>query len=117
MRIRLQTSIRILNLTMSFQAMSTVEPQPEIYARLAALSAFMRDGLKSRDMLSAHNEDLLTILEQLSRQLLAIAVKELENQPLTDEEYELIRTIGGQLEHIWYETQINGAIGSGLKVA
>lgn len=84
-----------------------VEPQPEIYARLAALSAFMRDGLKSRDMLSAHNEDLLNIMEQLSRQLLAIAVKELENQPLTDEEYELIRTIGGQLEHIWYETQLD----------
>ena len=31
------------------------------------------------------------------------AEKELQNETLTDEEYDLIRTFGGQLEHFWQE--------------
>ena len=29
--------------------------------------------------------------------------KELKEKPLTEEEYELIRSFGGQLEHFWLE--------------
>jgi len=42
-------------------------------------------------------------LEQLSLSLKEIAEKELNNTPLTDEEYELIRSYGVQLEHFWLE--------------
>lgn len=36
--------------------------------------------------------------------LKTISEKELNNEKLTDEEYELIRSYGGQLEHFWIET-------------
>jgi hypothetical protein len=35
--------------------------------------------------------------------LKTISEKELNNEKLTDEEYELIRSYGGQLEHFWLE--------------
>ena len=35
--------------------------------------------------------------------LLKISEKELQNETLTDEEYELIRCYGGDIEHFWYE--------------
>ena len=31
-------------------------------------------------------------------------MKELQNEKLTDDDYELIRDYGGSLEHLWYET-------------
>ena len=36
--------------------------------------------------------------------LKTISEKELNNEKLTDEEYELISSYGGQLEHFWIET-------------
>lgn len=42
-------------------------------------------------------------MAELSKQLMTIAEKELKNEARTDEEYELIRTFGGQLEHFWRE--------------
>ena len=44
-------------------------------------------------------------LQQLSDQLAEISIKELEGgSTVTDEDYELIRTFGGNLEHFWKET-------------
>ena len=42
-------------------------------------------------------------MAQLSDQLQTISEKELREETLTDEEYELIRTYGGQLEHFWQQ--------------
>lgn len=81
-----------------------VEPNPDLYARLASLTQLTIDGLEQRGILSVANKDSLTKLYDLLIQLRDISVKELQNEALTDDEYELIRTYGGSLEHFWYET-------------
>ena len=43
-------------------------------------------------------------LSELAGKLREISIKELQNQTLTDEEYELIRSYGGTLEHFWNDT-------------
>jgi hypothetical protein len=77
-----------------------VEPQPEVYARLAALAKQMRTGLEGRGLLDAEYRDKLERLESLLLSLKTMAEKELAGQALSEEEYELIRNIGGILEGI-----------------
>lgn len=80
-----------------------VEPNPLLYARLAALTDMTREGLSARGLLEQTDRDSLDRLEQLALSLKTISEKELANIPLTDEEYDLIRSYGGQLEHFWLE--------------
>ncbi|MGE5398467.1 MAG: DUF3160 domain-containing protein [Chitinophagales bacterium] len=80
-----------------------VEPNPELYARLASLSAMTAEGLKARGMLEKTDQESLGRLEKLAVSLKTISEKELNNKDLSKDEYELIRTFGGQLEHFWYE--------------
>ena len=80
-----------------------VEPNPHLYARLAALVAMTRDGLAARGLLADRDRESLDRLEELALALKTISEKELSNVPLTDEEYDLIRSYGGQLEHFWLE--------------
>jgi len=81
-----------------------VEPNPDLYARLASLTKLTADGLKDREILSAANEEQLVKLEEMLIKLRDISVKELENTALTEDEYEFIRAYGGSLEHFWSET-------------
>ena len=78
-----------------------VEPNPEVYGRLAALVQMTLDGLGQRGLLTAPAQESLETLKALSDGLLAISEKELANEPLTDKEYDFIRVYGGELEHIW----------------
>lgn len=80
-----------------------VEPEPIVYDRFASLAEMTLQGLKAYDMLNAQDEDNLTRLSELARQLQTISNKELKNKTLSDEEYELIRTYGGNIEHFWYD--------------
>lgn len=80
-----------------------VEPNPEVYARLAALTRLTIDGMGSRQLLNETINDSLLKLEELALKLKTISEKELENKSLNEEEYELIRSYGGQLEHFWFE--------------
>ena len=77
-----------------------VEPVPHFYARLAALTAMTRQGLDSRGMLTEQDMASLQRLEELSSAFQAMAEKELRGEPLTEEEYNLIRFYGGDLEHL-----------------
>ncbi|MCD6109837.1 DUF3160 domain-containing protein [bacterium] len=81
-----------------------VEPNPDLYARLASLTQFTVDGLKDREILSNKNQEQLGKLKDMLIRLRDISVKELENTDLTDDEYEFIRAYGGSLEHFWDET-------------
>ncbi len=81
-----------------------VEPNPEVYARLAALTRMTIDGLQSRNLLKENTNASLQQLEELALKLKSISEKELAQEPLKDEEYDLIRSFGGQLEHFWLET-------------
>jgi hypothetical protein len=77
-----------------------VEPLPEFYARLAALTAMTRDGLGGRGLLDELDRSSLDTLETLARSLQTIAEKELRGEPLSEDEYTTIREYGGQLENL-----------------
>lgn len=80
-----------------------VEPEPLVYARFADLADGTASGLKNYGMLDAAEEENLSRLSQIARQLLEISKKELQDVVLTDAEYEFIRNYGGNIEHFWYE--------------
>lgn len=80
-----------------------VEPNPDLYARLASLVKMTRDGLQARELLNERDQESLNRMEELILALKTFSEKELSNTPLTDEEYELIRSYGAQLEHFWLE--------------
>ncbi|MHB8125428.1 MAG: DUF3160 domain-containing protein [Desulfitobacteriaceae bacterium] len=80
-----------------------VEPNSVVYARLAALTRMTIEGLNSRGLLIKNDQTSLERMEELALKLKTIADKELTNQPLDDQEYELIRGFGAQLEHFWLE--------------
>jgi hypothetical protein len=77
-----------------------VEPVPQFYARLAALTAMTREGLASRGLLHPQDDPSLRRLEELARAFQMMAEKELRGEPLTEEEYTTIRFYGGELEHL-----------------
>ncbi|MDI6791872.1 MAG: DUF3160 domain-containing protein [bacterium] len=77
-----------------------VEPNPHLFARLAALTALMRTGLGSRDLLLPEFSSRLNDLESLLLRLKEIAEKELTNQTLSLADYELICEIGSTLEDL-----------------
>ena len=77
-----------------------VEPNPWVYARLAALAKFMRLGLEKYGLLLPEFRNKLIDFESLQLALKTIAEKELTNQPLTLDEYVLICNIGDTLEKL-----------------
>jgi len=77
-----------------------VEPVPHFYARLAALTAMTRQGLGDRGLLAEQDDYSLQRLEELARAFQTMAEKELRGEPLTEEEYSIIRFYGGDLEHL-----------------
>lgn len=81
-----------------------VEPEPELYARLRTLSEATADGLDKLGYLSKGDKEGLERISELAGRLREISIKELQNQSLTDEDYQLIRDYGGDLEHLWLDT-------------
>lgn len=80
-----------------------VETEPVVFGRLSALAQATADGLDSLGLLDDGARENLARLAELNRQLMVIAEKELRNELPSDEEFELIRSFGGQLEHFWFE--------------
>lgn len=77
-----------------------VEPNPEVYARLASLAKFMREGLESRNLLSSEYKYKLTKMEEILLTLKTISEKELTNKDLEKDDYEFIKNIGHILENL-----------------
>ena len=92
-----------------------VEPEPELFRRLAALSRATAEGLAGYGMLGTADAENLERLASLADQLAVIADKELAGELPTDEEFELIRSFGGQLEHFWIEVYKDEAQGDYLR--
>lgn len=80
-----------------------VDPEVEVYERFTVLAQQTADGLDQMGFLSDADRENLSRLAQLAEMLRVISEKELQNETLTDEEYELIRGFGGTLEHFWME--------------
>ena len=80
-----------------------VQPEPLVYERFKFLADETRGGLKDRGLLSSQDEENLKRLSELSKSLYDISIKELNDEVLSDEEYDFIREYGGTLEHFWYD--------------
>lgn len=80
-----------------------VEPEIKVWKRFADLAFKTAEGLKSYGLLSDDDETNLNRLGEMANQFYAMSEKELSDTLLTDEEYELIRNYGGNLEHFWLE--------------
>ena len=78
-----------------------VEPEPLVFGRLEKLVNATSEGLDRYGLLDEGDREELEILAQLAGKLRTIAVKELTGELPTDEEFDLIRSYGGQLEHFW----------------
>jgi hypothetical protein len=75
-----------------------VEPNPEAFARLLALTRMTYDGLQSRSLLTdTTRSNLENLIEELVF-LQDIAERELAGEPVSDEEYWHIEYWGGVLE-------------------
>jgi hypothetical protein len=77
-----------------------VEPVPEFYARLEALTTMTLEGLDERGLLGEQDRNSLQRLQRLAAALQVMAEKELRGEPLTEAEFNLIRFYGGELEHL-----------------
>jgi hypothetical protein len=77
-----------------------VEPNPEAYARLAALTRMTLDGLGQRGLLSEEDRESLEHLEELLLSLKDIAEKEFEGTSLSESDYGLINSYGDVLERL-----------------
>jgi len=81
-----------------------VEPMPEFYSRLLALTKMTNQGI--RNLLSPETSEKLNVgigldrLAEILQRLKAISIKELENQPLDETEYSFIENFGGISENL-----------------
>ncbi len=80
-----------------------VEPEPLVYAKFANLADQTAKGLEQYGMLSSADKENLSRLSLLAGRLHTISNKELQDETLTGEEYEFIKSYGGSIEHFWYE--------------
>ncbi len=86
-----------------------VEPVPEFYARLLALTEMTQRGLSDMEVLDQQATLRLQALANILRQLLDISAKELANQPLTEEEYNFIKHFGRSLSRVTAGVEETGA--------
>jgi len=77
-----------------------VEPVPEFYARLLALTKMTNQGLDEMGVLDPASKSRLADLESILSSVQAISEKELGNEELTEEDYEFIKNFGDQLEGV-----------------
>ncbi len=77
-----------------------VEPVPEFYGRLLALTQMTRKGLASMNVLDQKATARIESLEKILRRLLDISIAELENKELKEEDYQFIRNFAQNLEAV-----------------
>ncbi|MEA1868879.1 MAG: DUF3160 domain-containing protein [Euryarchaeota archaeon] len=74
-----------------------VEPVPEFYNRLLALTRMTNSGLTEMDVLDASSKYRLANLESILARLVNISSKELENEELSKDDYDFIKNFGDNL--------------------
>jgi len=77
-----------------------IEPIPEFYNRLLALTRMTINGLDEMAVLDDTSKRRLQNLESILERLVEISKKELENKALTQEDYDFIKYFGKQLEGV-----------------
>jgi hypothetical protein len=87
-----------------------VEPNVLFYRRLGELLSFTRQGLESRGLLTERMEEKFKRFMELVSFLEKVSVKELANQPLTNDEYDQIKDIGALLENLTIFVMVDEAV-------
>jgi len=77
-----------------------VEPYPEVFGRLAYLARLLRDGLTGHRMMPHRLAQAGDRFTDMLLFLKGCAEKQLQNRPLSREEYESIQWFGGRLERL-----------------
>jgi hypothetical protein len=77
-----------------------VEPVPEFYQRLLALTTMTREGLSDLQVLNETETHRISILETLLSRLLSISTLELEGMELNESDNEFIRNFGERLDAV-----------------
>jgi hypothetical protein len=77
-----------------------VEPVPEFYNRLLALTRMTNKGLLEMEVLDEASKSRLQGLEKILERLVKISEKELENGELTKEDYDFIKNFGDELNDV-----------------
>jgi hypothetical protein len=77
-----------------------VEPVPEFYARMLALTTMTREGLAELNALNETESSRLVNLESILRRLIDISKDELGNKELDEADYQFIRDFGEELDSI-----------------
>lgn len=79
-----------------------VEPVPEFYSRLLALTQMTKQNLTEMGVLDDSSKWRLESLESILERLEQISEKELENKKLSDDDYEFIDEFGGRLDGVLF---------------
>ncbi len=77
-----------------------VEPVPEFYNRLLALTRMTTDGLESMDVLDETATYRLERLAAILERLVALSEQELANEELTEADYLFIKNFGDELNNV-----------------
>jgi len=85
-----------------------VEPVPEFYSRMLALTEMTGAGLTQLNALSDTERSRLEELEGILERLIAISKDELEGRELSESDYDFIRDFGGQLDSIVIGVEAKG---------
>jgi hypothetical protein len=77
-----------------------IEPVPEFYTRILALTQMTRTGLTALNVLNETETTRLTNLESILTRLLTISTNELEGRELSEDDYSFIRDFGDELDSV-----------------
>ena len=77
-----------------------VEPVPEFFGRLLALTRMTSKGLDDLAVLSEQARERLASFEEILSRLIEIATKELTNQPLSGQDYSFLDYLAERLEEL-----------------
>jgi len=77
-----------------------VEPVPEFYNRLLALTKMTSKGLDEMEVLDTEAKYRLDNLERILKRLVNISLDELENKELSEEDHDFIKDFGENLEGV-----------------
>ena len=77
-----------------------IEPVPEFYNKLLALTRMTNKGLTEMEVLDDSAKYRLESLEKVLKRLVELSKKELENKELTEDDYTFIKNFGEELNNV-----------------
>jgi len=80
-----------------------IEPVPEFYNRLLALTRMTTKGLDEMNALDSSSKYRLDSLEKILNRLVELSEKELKNEELTQTDYDFIKNFGNELNSVIHD--------------